>query len=338
MNRGARQRAADLPTADPRPAYLLLRLVLTLTLGATWSAATLAAELSPREQLARMSDALRSLSYEGILVYLHADKLETLRIVHRVEDGQVREKLVSLNGPVRTITREKGKVTCELSNSHPISVPGHGVKRDLLHASGIDPGAFAEHYLLHPLGTARVAGRQSDVVGIVPRDDLRYGYRFYLDRQSGLPLKSDLMGQDSHPIEQIMFTSLQLLSTGERPPAAVQSGAESPRRDVPMRLPDSVPWELAELPPGFALVMYDGWRDTSGKPVVHFVLSDGLASVSIYVENDPPEGLEGSTRIGAVHAVGTRLSGHQITVVGEVPLVTVEAVLAGIRHRGGRLP
>ena len=87
-----------------------------------------------------MSDALRSLSYEGTLVYLHDNKLETLRIVHRVEDGQVREQLVSLNGPVRTLTREKGRVTCELSNSHPISVPGHGVKRDLLHARAIDPG------------------------------------------------------------------------------------------------------------------------------------------------------------------------------------------------------
>lgn len=70
--------------------------------------------------------------------------------------------------------------------------------------------------------------------------------------------------------------------------------------------------------------MHDDWRAAGGQPVDHFVLSDGLASVSVYVETNPREGLEGSTRIGAVHAVGRRVSGYQVTVVGEVPAVTVE--------------
>ena len=86
-------------------------------------------------------------------------------------------------------------------------------------------------------------------------------------------------------------------------------------------------------PPGFSLVVHNDWRATGGQPVDHFMLSDGLASVSIYVEaGDPREGLEGGTHIGAVHAVGKRVAGHQITVVGEVPPETVETVLAGIRH------
>ena len=336
MKRGDSRRVADVLTANPAAVSVLPHLVLALV--TLWSGVTLAADHAPREQLARMSDALRSLSYEGTLVYLHDNKLETLRIVHRVEDGQVREQLVSLNGPVRTLTREKGRVTCELSNSHPISVPGHGVKRDLLHARAIDPRALAEHYLVHPLGAVRVAGRQADVVGIVPRDGLRYGYRFYLDRESGLPLKSDLIGQESDPIEQIMFTSLQIQPSGERPPAAAEPGSDPPRRDVAAQVPESVPWRFVELPAGFGVVMHDKSRDAAGQPVVHFVLSDGLASVSVYVESDPQEGLDGATRIGAVHAAGNRVSGHQITVVGEVPSVTVAAVLAGIRHRGEGRP
>lgn len=336
MKRGDSRRSAELGIANPTGASMLSHLVLVLTLGTLWSAAAQAAELAPREQLARMSNALLSLSYEGTLVYLHDNRLETLHIVHRIEDGQIREQLVSLNGPVRSLTREKGKVTCELSDSHPISVPGHGVKRDLLHVSAIDPEALAEHYLVHPLGAARVAGRQADVVGIIPRDGLRYGYRFYLDRESGLPLKSDLMGQEADPIEQIMFTSLRLLSSDERPPPAAVPALDPPRRDAAAQVvPDSVPWQFADLPAGFTLVMHDNWRDTAGQPVVHFLLSDGLASISVYVESDPEEGLEGATRIGAVHAAGNRVSDHQVTVVGEVPSVTVEAVLAGIRHKGG---
>jgi len=338
MKRGDSLRAMDLPTAISAAVFSLLYLVLALTLSTIWSAAALALELAPREQLARMTDAMRSLSYEGVLVYLHDNKLETLRIVHRVEEGQIREHLVSLNGPVRTLTREKGKVTCELSESHPISVPGHGLKHGLLRARAIDPRTFADHYLVHPLGAARVAGRQTDVVGIVPGDGLRYGYRFYLDRESGLPLKSDLMGQDSDPIEQIMFTTLRLEKEGERFPAVAVPALEPRQGDAAVQVPDSVPWKFVELPAGFALVMYDNWRDASGQDVAHFVLSDGLASVSVYVESDPKEGLDGATRIGAVHAAGTRVSGHQVTVVGEVPSVTVKAVLSGIRHREGGRP
>lgn len=336
MNRGVSLRKADLPTANSVAVFSLLHIALALTLGTVWSAAA-AVEQTPREQLARMTDALRSLSYEGTLVYLHDNKLETLRIVHQFEEGQVREQLVSLNGPVRTLTREKGRVTCELSDSHSISVPGHGIKNDLLRARAFDPEAFADHYLVHPLGEARIAGRQADVVGIVPGDRLRYGYRFYLDRESGLPLKSDLMGQDSDPIEQIMFTSLQVLAAGERLPVATLPTLEPRQGGAVAQVPESVAWEFVELPAGFVLAMHDSWRDTSGQQVVHFLLSDGLASVSVYVESDPPEGLEGATRIGAVHAAGNRVSDHQVTVVGEVPSVTVEAVLAGIRHTGGEL-
>lgn len=325
------------PYASSAEDLLLPQLILALSLCTLWSFYASASERPPSEQLARMSDALRSLSYEGTLVYLHDSKLETLRIVHRVENGQVHEQLVSMNGPVRTLTREKGNVTCELSNSRPISVPGHGVERDLLHARSIDPDDLADHYVVRAMGSARVAGRLTDVVDIAPRDGLRYGYRFYLDRESGLPLKSDLMGQESEPIEQIMFTSLQLQPPPAHNPDA-SSAAPAPRkRDAAPRVPDSVPWQFVELPAGFTLVMHNNWRDAAGEPVAHFVFSDGLASVSVYVESDPEEGLQGATRIGAVHAAGDRVSGHQITVVGEVPSATVEAVLAGARHvEGGR--
>ncbi|WP_165742245.1 MucB/RseB C-terminal domain-containing protein [Candidatus Thiosymbion oneisti] len=158
-----------------------------------------------------------------------------------------------------------------------------------------------------------------------------------LDRESGLPLKSDLMGQQTDPIEQVMFTSLDLLpsqgtaSTAGPVPQQRRYGPEPP-------VPGLLPWRFDALPPGFSLVMHNDWRAADGQPVDHFVLSDGLASVSVYVEaGNPQAGLEGGTHIGAVHAVGKRVSDHQVTVVGEVPPETVEAVLAGLRHApGGR--
>lgn len=294
--------------------------------------------LSAAEQLERMANAMRSLSYEGTLVYAHGNRLESLRIEHRIENGQSRERLESLNGPERSMTREQDRVTCELPNSHPISVQRGGLTHDVLRAKTIDPESLSAHYLIHPLGTARVAGRQADVVGIIPRDGLRYGYRFYLDLESGLPLKSDLMGEQSEPIEQIMFTSLELLPSVENPGIADADAADvgaATSRPTPV---DTGPWRFTELPAGFDLTMHDHRRDTAGHSVDHFLISDGLASVSVYVESDAADGLDGETRIGAIHAAGKRAFGHQVTVIGEVPSATVQMVLAALQRREGGQP
>lgn len=310
--------------------------MLMIALAALLVGSAAASERSVIDQLKRMAASMRSLSYEGTLVYLHDSRLETLHVVHRVEDGQVHEQIVSMNGPVRTVTREQDEVTCELADAHPFSVRRHAAAMDFLRSKAFDPAALAANYAIHPLGAARVAGRQAEVVGIIPRDELRYGYRFYLDDDTGLPLKSDLMGKPAQPVEQVMFTSLNLLDKSAkagRLPADAPEEPPIPRAAAVAE--ESDPWQFAGLPPGFGLVMRDRWHDASGHPPRHFVLSDGLASISVYVENGDQDGLQGSTRIGAIHAVGGRVAGHQVTIVGQVPAATVEAVLKGLRFQGG---
>jgi sigma-E factor negative regulatory protein RseB len=341
MKFGARSKTAG---AAPRLAVLVpgealgTRLFWVLSLVAIWCAESQAAGVTPAEQLVRMANALRSLSYEGTIVYLHGSKLEALRVIHRVEDGQIQEQLQSLNGPVRTFTRDNGTVTCDLAGAPSIAVSGHGLGKDLLQAWTLDFSSLRDHYGLQSLGSSRVAGRSADVIGVIPHDGLRYGYRFYLDKQSDLPLKFDLMGDQADPIEQIMFTALEVLPS-PGPVHAVASPASevvtAPPTPVDLS-PEPLAWQFVDLPPGFRLVKQGDWLDEDGRRVEHLVLSDGLASVSIYVEGAPKQGLRGSARIGAVHAAGAQVSRHQVTVVGEVPLQTVEAVLAGIRHAPGR--
>jgi len=317
------------------------RVIFLWVLGALFAWVAAAGEQSATDQLKRISHAMRSLSYEGTLVYLHDNRLETLRVIHRVDHGRLHEQIVSQNGPLRTVTREQDQVTCELANANPFSVKRHGVTLDLLRSKGFDPKALTAHYLIHPLGAARIAGRHTDVVGVIPRDELRYGYRFYVDKGTGLPLKSDLIGQTAEPIEQIMFTALTLLPAG----TAAETKPEVAPQEVAASHPEATQegqgqdlWRFTNLPAGFNLVMRDHWRDGARRRVQHFVLSDGLASVSVYVENADPDGLQGSTRIGAIHAVGGRVADHQVTIVGEVPAATVKAVLAGIRYRGPAKP
>ncbi len=276
--------------------------------------------------LEKMAVAARSLNYDGTLVYLHEDRLETLGLQHRVEQGQVREHLISLSGPLRTVARERERVMCVSPDGYPISVVREAGVR-FLDAEGIDPHALIDHYHVELLDKVRVAGRDTEVVEIAPRDALRYGYRFHIDRETALPLKSDLIDQDRQPLEQLMFTSITV-HEGD--------GFVAPTRDQPIRSAPATAaeshWRFEEVPAGFELVMHHTMAQPNGSAIEHFMFTDRLSAYSIYVDQDIENGLDGLASIGAVHAAGRQLDGYQLIAVGEVPAATVQAAIGGV-HR-----
>jgi sigma-E factor negative regulatory protein RseB len=295
-----------------------------------------ASKVDVKAELGRMTEALRTLTYSGTFVYLHGNKLDTLRISHTVRNGQELEQLASLNGAAREVQQDPEGVTCVMPDSQSISVQRHAGPTQLW--PSLDLARLDRLYVLHALGTYRVAGRATQVVGIIPRDRMRYGYRFYLDRRSGLPLKTDLMSEDAKPVEQIMFTSLELGAEGGLAGGgAARWGGygrvvrEAPQEDAAQGAASA--WELEGLPTGFTLRRHHHWRDASGAPVEQLVVSDGLASVSVYVEKGDGDGLQGPAHVGAVHAWGGHVAGHQVTAVGEVPSATVRRVAEALRAR-----
>jgi len=282
--------------------------------------------------LSRMNAAQEGLDYEGTLVYLHGQRLATLRITHHIDNGVSRESLLALSGPIRAVARDDRGVTCMLPDSEPISVPSGTAGSSLLRSGPFDYGRIRRHYLLHALGASRVAGRDTDVVGIVPKDDYRYGYRFFIDRDSGLPLKIDLMDDRAEPIEQVMFTTVAILRHPTSEPSAPRHVAASVRASATQdaAVTDSPGWILTAMPPGFAVTAQHGGPPEA--PLLqHLMVSDGLASASVYIEPADADGLEGATQMGAITAVGRRIGDHQATVVGEVPELTARMLLDGLR-------
>ena len=155
-------------------------------------------------------------------------------------------------------------------------------------------------------------------------------------------LKSDLNGAHGVPIEQVMFTQL---GVGKKTSEAVMPA--TPGEDAPAwhhqdiggtatPEPGEPRWVVHRLPDGFSLTNYQRKRlHPGGKGTEHLVYSDGLATVSVYVEmasgDDNP--LTGLSRMGAMNAYGAIVDGHQVVVVGEVPEVTVEMMAHSIASR-----
>lgn len=113
-----------------------------------------AIDLGPAARLLdRMNAALRSLDFQGTLVYLIDNRLETLHLVHRIEQGQVQERLVSMSGPLRSVTRERDRVTCVMPNGHPILVKSQA-RRAFMQPEPIDPRALSDRYRTELLDSA----------------------------------------------------------------------------------------------------------------------------------------------------------------------------------------
>ncbi len=306
--------------------------------------------------LGRMTAALGSLDYRGTLVYLADNRLETLELVHRVGRDGVEERLVSLSGPPRRLARGGEGLTCELPDTAPLRV-APGAHRRSPSAAPIDPAALAEHYRVEVPGSTRVVGRDAEVLRLRPRDGLRYGNEFHLDRASGLPLKSDLIDDRGEPVEQLLFTAIEFATppadlatlaaegADADPPAATAAPSKSaPPGPLPSQAPPSEPppwepeWRFEGRASGFELALVDRLEDAQGRPVLHYLFSDRLSSYSVYIEDGAAPGLDGTTRIGAVHAAGRLVDGYRVTAVGEVPAATVAAAVAGAALAPGQTP
>ena len=298
------------------------------------------AEDSARQWLDGMSNALQSLNYDGTFVYLHDGKLEAMRIVHQASEHGEQERLVSLTGSSREVLRDDKVVTCIMADSKSVMV-GKSRPRSPFPMVPEDLDSLSRYYQLQDVGADRIAGHMTRIVTITPRDHFRYGYRFWIDSSNYMLLKSDLTGVDGEAIEQVMFTHLNVserLSALALQPTLTGEGYNWTRQGADGRdsavVPGTPDWVVKHLPAGFELTDFQRKRmRKGGASVEHLVFSDGLATMSVYVEKliSDDKAFLGLSSMGALNAFGAVVDGYQVTVVGEVPPATVQMVARSVQ-------
>ena len=297
----------------------------------------------PGEWLGRMDQALRELSYEGLLVYVHGGAVESLKLIHTRDGDRQRERLESLNGAPRVVIRDQERVTCLIPEGRAISMKRDPGRRPLA-LPEIDPVQLSAAYTPRVEGMGRIAGRAAKVVALVPKDSYRYGYRLYLDEEHALPLKADLLDESGKVLAQTMFVELRVgpevrdeapadVADADAGDASMMDVREGPAAEAsPSR------WSFSNLPAGFRVAMRGRRAVGPAHPEVeHLVLTDGVASISLFVSPSRQE-LEGPAELGAVNAYGRQVSGYHVTAMGEVPLRTLQTVVGGLRTRADGKP
>ncbi len=299
--------------------------MLGLPLALTITGSAFAGEAD--QWLERMADALSQTDYQGTLVYLDGSRMETLKVYRSAQDS--RERLVVLTGAHREIVRDGDTLICIGAGDPTVAYEGSPLARWEETVNAAQSGMLSEYELV--LGDSeRVAGYDTQVLALRPHDALRYGYRLWLESETGLPLRIVLEDGDNgkQPLEQLMFTEVQVGVT----PAAGDLRPSIPdfNRHYSLGSPTAgavdVAWSVKNVPAGFVL---RSQRHTDAGD--HLVYSDGLASVSVYVEPHAGKAQKSSaSRAGAVHARAFALGDRRVFVIGKVPAATIERFARGV--------
>ena len=288
-------------------------------------------EIAPDDWLVKMASAVQTTNYEGTVIRLQNGKSDTLKVVHVVADGVIREKVVVQEGDGLEIIRNGNEVQCILPDKQTVRVEEWNDQSALFSSLPSTDIQFGNEYDISIVREERVAGRKAVLLAIRPHDEHRYGHRIWLDIATGFPLQTRLMGDDGEAIEQVKFADITLDQEIHASALAPSTSIENfrwftqPQRKINHTV-DS-PWNSEELPSGFRVISTHE-EELPGRdvPVVHILYSDGLANVSVFIEPSHNKKFARRSRVGASNSYSVENGGFQVTAVGEVPAVTVEKI------------
>jgi sigma-E factor negative regulatory protein RseB len=354
------------------PAALLLAVAVALPASA---AEPTPATDSAVSWIQRMNVALTRRNFEGVLVHQMGKMREVSKIIHRVQGMRMSERRIVIptegSGPGSEFVRNGNESLEYYPRQNLVIVQERNRSYGFLRAfNGVKAASERNNYAITDHGAATIDGRVTQHVSIEPRDAVRYGYHFWLDADSALPLKTQILARSGEVLEEIWFETFWLPATiaDERlKPEFDASKFKWKNRRMPAYSADLkkqfVP-RAELLPAGFQVSFLSGpageaaARAKAPGPRARYLISDDIAVVSVFIEpavqKPAPQdsaGGKGAAQaagdsagkgsaaaavanpwvMGATTAYYTVVDDHLITVVGEVPPATAKAIAAALR-------
>ncbi len=280
---------------------------------------------SVNEWLMRIHDASRRRAYTGTFVVSVGSEMASARIWHVCDGEQQMERVESLTGAPRSTFRRNNQVV----TFFPDTKVARTEERESL---GVFPNflksndsAIAEFYNIKMLDAERVAGFEAEVVQLVAKDSLRYSYRIWTERKSGLVVKLQTLDSNGGVIEQTAFSELNLDAPVKMDKLAAMmnntAGHKLEHIEMSKTTAISQGWTMSRGVAGFTPVSC--FKRTEG---MQWIFSDGLAAVSLFVEpfDRKRHTQEGTWARGATQTLVKRMDDWWLTAVGEVPAPTLK--------------
>lgn len=296
------------------------------------------------EWLMRLREAARKRAYVGTFVVSSGGTMTSAKIWHVCEGDQQMERVEILTGAPRSIFRHNDQVMT--------FIPDHKLVRSEKRESlGLFPQLFesaesrlADFYTLRRDGADRVAGVEANIVMLVPKDKRRFGYRIWTERTTGLVVKLQTLDTHGRLLEQAAFSELEIDAPVKMDKLLRMMGQVEGYRvekpEVVKTTASAQGWTLKTPVSGFKSMSCYKRQVSSSNGVTaedsfQWIFSDGLASVSIFVEpmDMQRQYQESSLSMGATHTMTRKIEPYWVTVMGEVPMSTLLLFANGLERK-----
>jgi sigma-E factor negative regulatory protein RseB len=290
--------------------------------------------LSAASWLERLASQTSLLNYE-ISFVLNIPGKDTQPFLWRnakIDDNTQIEQLSLLNGPGFENIRVNDVVSVFQPGYPPYSMHGKAIDGPIPYALLHEPNQLQMSYQFLLVGRNRISGRSAQQIRITSIDKTRYGYNLWLDEETGMLLKLNMHSLDGKLLQQIQVTQLRIDDRVAEVFSQVQ------RDNLPRVINVVNPpqrehvWTLAFLPVGMKPVKQDIHQlAITGQVAEYSLFSDGLVNVSVYIQAATGVFKNDVNLNNGANTVHSRTDGKvQVTVVGDIPLVTAQLMARSI--------
>lgn len=226
---------------------------MSLMAGSLFFSVNASADTSSGALLQQMNLASQSLNYELSFVSINKQGVESLRYRHAKLNNRTLAQLLQLDGPRREVVLRGTEISYFEPGLDPFTLNGDYIVDSLPSLVYSDFKRLSSYYDFISVGRTRIADRLCDVVRVVARDGTRYSYIAWLDAETKLPLRVDLLDRDGETLEQFrvvsfnvgdnVSASMETLSKANLPPqlSVPEGGNKANFNWAPTWLPQGLP-------------------------------------------------------------------------------------------------
>lgn len=302
--------------------------------------------------LERIGLASERSHYVGTVVIQQGDEVRVSRIAHAFDEGVLKERVQTLDGAAHEFVRVDNEVRCLRPQERMVVVEWRPLER-FPKLSEADARALLEHYAFSLGATQRIAGQACQLIRLTPKDHLRFGHQLCVTHPDGLILSAQIFDEQGQVLEQMAFADIQVvdaLDAAHLNPSWATDGWRVLRTEHEPIDVRRQGWVFF-VPEGFKRVrevsrkIFVGSDVAGWKQTLQSVYSDGLATLSVFIEPGDVKFGDGDRAMaarspvgarGATHAWSRRVGQAQVTVVGEVPAATVLQVGHSVQFQAAK--
>lgn len=307
-------------------------------------------DLTVDEWLDRMAVAVDTLDYRGTMVQVRGGEISTFEVIRRVDDTGVRERVYTLDGPAQEMIRDGDQFRSTISGQALDWFQTQSQPRLIPHQPLDQLAQLNLAYDMRLGGQERVAGYLTQRIDIQPKDQYRFGQQLWLEKRTGMLLRSAIVSTTGERLVEQAFVSIDLgVTVNDRdlqPQTAEvfeatdnglwrQNDAKD-MEEVPVSSVDAAVqvsgllrplWAPRKVPAHFQLINASHGRSDMDSAFDHLLFSDGLSSFSVYIDHAPPQAVTTQYDVlGTLNVVTGMVGNRQFTIMGQVPKETVEFV------------